>query len=104
MKNQKRKIVLHLPDEDEPEKITPEKLQEEEVDELGKAIEKLFSPIGETHDMEFYSSMMLQSCLEEWIDVSLRSINQKMEQLGFKSTVIEGSHAWIVYERNHLEF
>jgi hypothetical protein len=97
--NQLKKNLLL---EAELQKLEEDQKQREE--ELSKAIDKLFSPIGETHDMEFYSSMMLQSCLEEWIDVSLRSINQKMEQLGFKSTVIEGSHAWIVYERNHLEF
>lgn len=101
---QKRKIGFFLPDEDEPEQNKPEKGKKEEVDELRNAIDKLFSPTGETQDMDFYSSMMLQSCLEGWINVSLRSINRKMEEMGFKSTVIEGSHAWIVYERNHLEF
>ena len=92
------KIGFVQPDAEDPK----EDEKEVKPDHLREAIERVWSPTGETQHMDFYSPVMIKEFLTEWIYGSLKDINDKMKELGFKSTNIDGMHCWVVYEKNHF--
>lgn len=76
--------------------------QPEERDYLKEAIERIWSPEGETENMDFYSPIMIQEFIGEWARGTFRQINDTMTKLGFRSTTLDGFHCWIVYEKNKV--
>ena len=94
--NKKGSIGFHQPEVDEPKAKTKD--LEDEV--LCKAINDNWAPVGNDHHMDFYSTLMIQSTLSEHVEVSLGKIAKTMEELGFKTTNIEGVIVWVVYLKN----
>lgn len=94
----KKSIMNMIMEEELLRSIEEEKKIREE--NLREAIERVWSPTGETQDMDFYSPVMIKEFLTEWTDATLWEINNKMQELGFGSETIDRMHCWIVYEKN----
>lgn len=90
----KRKIGFIQDTDNAPEVETSPK-----QDVLKEIIEKLYSPTGDPEMKVFYSTLEIQYNLSEWIYASLREINLKLTELGYKTANIDGSSCWVVYEK-----
>lgn len=65
--------------------------------QIKQFIENSFDPIGITSNKEFKTSAELVYMLREFDNISLKVVNEIMNELNYKLIFIEGVPNWIVY-------
>lgn len=69
-----------------------------------KFIEASYTPSGSTEQKEFKTSVELIYMLRETIDVSIKVVNEVMNDLGFQMIFIDQLPNWVLYSKEILYY
>lgn len=71
--------------------------EEENKAHIKQFIENSYDPVGATLNKEFKTSAELVYMLREFVNPSMKLVNEIMNELNFQIIFIEGVPNWIVY-------
>jgi len=92
MKNQKRKIGFHLPEDDPNEsELKPDD------GSLKEYIHMLYREDGTVEEKDFKTASEIAYELDEFIAIGTSTVAKRMTEMGFKTQMIEGKICFVVY-------
>lgn len=107
MRRKKIGFVNGDPDEEENKEGTGDpffKMFTVNKSHVKQFIENSFDPVGATSNKEFKTSAELVYMLREFENLSMRVVNEIMNELKFQIVFIEGVPNWIVYMKEPDEY